>query len=226
MVNRKLVVGSGAVAVVAALVAVSVVLGLMAAGDSDPAPEVVSGTQAGSASDLGADSTGQAPDASRRPAARVMESIIDDGSGPVTTRIEVLPSPDLPDRESDASGVFVRRLDNSFFVGTGNAELSVWIEQAQDGSIQPSVSLSSDGPEVEVVITRDTVLYLDVTEIPGQGGVPGKPGDHTIIQKVELIDTLDDLKGNAELQVWGTRRADRVVADILVYSVVDPNIDF
>ena len=153
-----------------------------------------------------------------------METVIDDGNGPVASRIEILPSPNLPDAESETSGVFLRRVDNSVFVGTGSIELNVQIEQAADGSVVPSVSLSSDGPEVEVVITRDTVLYKDVTKIPGQGGVPRKAGDPTVIQQIELIDTLDELGGNAELQVWGTRRADRVVADIIVYGLVEPNL--
>ena len=169
---------------------------------------------------------GSATSGARRPAGRVMEAIIDDGNGPVASRIEILPSPDLPDTESEASGVFLRRVDNSVFVGTGSIELNVQIEQAADGSIVPSVSLSSDGPEVELVITRDTVLYKDVTKIPGQGGVPRKAGDTTVIQQIELVDTLDGLGGNAELQVWGTRRADRVVADIIVYGIVEPNLPF
>jgi hypothetical protein len=162
----------------------------------------------------------------RRPAGRVMQTVIDDGNGPVASRIEILPSPDLPDAESETSGVFLRRVDNSIFVGTGSIELNVQIEQAADGSIVPSVTLSSDGPEVEVVITRDTVLYKDVTKIPGQGGVPAKAGDTTVTQQIELIDTLDGLGGNSELQVWGTRRADRVVADIIIYGIVEPNLPF
>jgi hypothetical protein len=225
METRKLIIGVGAIMVVAALVAVSVTLGLLAAGGSDTGGEIVSASQANLANQADQQA---APDNSgaRRPAGRVMESVIDDGNGPVASRIEILPSPDLPDRESETSGVFLRRVDNSVFLGTGAIELNVQIEQAADGSVVPSVSLSSNGPEVEVVITRDTVLYQDVTKIPGQGGVPGKAGDTTVIQKVKLIDTLDDLKGNAELQVWGTRRADRVVADILVFGIVDPNLGF
>ncbi len=219
METRKLVIGMGAIMVVAALVAVSVTLGLLAAGGSDSDGEIVSAAPSNQASQ-------QADSGARRPAGRVMETVIDDGNGPVASRIEILPSPDLPVRESETSGIFLRQIDNSIFVGTGATELNVQIEQAADGSIVPSVSLSSNGPEVEVVITHDTVLYQDVTEIPGQGGVPGKAGDTTVTQKVELIDTLDDLKGNAELQVWGTRRADRVVADILVFGIVDPNLGF
>ena len=216
METRKLFIGVGAIMMVAALVAVSVTLGLLASGGSDSDGEIVSAAPSNQQADSGA----------RRPAGRVLQTVIDDGNGPVASTIEILPSPDLPGTESETSGVFLRRVDNSVFVGTGSIELNVQIEQAADGSIVPSVSLSSNGPEVEVVITRDTVLYQDVTEIPGQGGVPGKAGDTTVTQQVKLIDSLDDLNGNAELQVWGTRRADRVVADILVFGIVDPNLGF
>jgi hypothetical protein len=207
MGKRKLVIGAGAVALVIALVAIFVMPGLMAVDGSNSDGDI-----------------GSASSDVRRPAGRVMETVFDDGNGPVASRIEILPSPDLPERAPDTDGVFVKRVDNSVFVGTGNVNLDLHLEQAADGSIQPIVSLSSDGPEVEVVITRDTVLYLDVTEIPGEGGVPGKAGDVTVTQKVRVIDSLDDLKGNAELQVWGTRRGDRVVADTLIYRVVSPNL--
>jgi hypothetical protein len=219
METKKLIIGAGALVLVIALVAVSVTLGLMASGGSDTEAEIVSSGSSSQVADTAA--TG-----ARRPAARVMETVIDDGNGPVASRIEILPSPDLPNTESETSGVYLRTVDNSVFVGTGSIELNVQIEQAADGSVVPSVSLSSDGPEVEVVITRDTVLYKDVTKIPGQGGVPRKAGDTTVVQQIELIDTLDELGGNAELQVWGTRRADRVVADIIVYGLVEPNLPF
>ena len=216
MARRNLVIGASAGVAVTALVAVSVVLGLMAAGDSGSDGEIVSGSPTKQVADPGAG----------RPAARVMELVTDDGSGPVAARIEVLPSPDLPDRRSDASGILVRRQDNSIFIGTGSIEMNIEVRQAADGPIQPTVTLSSDGPEVEAVVTHDTVLYLDVTEVPGEGGVPVKPGDQSVTQVIKRVDSLDELKGNAEVSVWGTKRADRVVADILVFRLINPDIGF
>jgi hypothetical protein len=35
------------------------------------------------------------------------------------------------------------------------------------------------------------------------------------------VDSLDEVGPNSELQVWSKRRGDRVVAEVLVYRVVD-----
>jgi hypothetical protein len=161
-----------------------------------------------------------APDettASGGPSGRVMEIVSDDGSGPVSLRIIIEPAPELPDRPSEASGIFLRRQDDSIFVGTGSIELDMEIE---DGS-EPVISLSSDGPEIEVVVTRDTVIYSDETDISGDGSAPQESGEKTIQQVIKPIDSLDEVGPNTELQVWGERRGDRVVAAVLVYRVVD-----
>jgi hypothetical protein len=147
---------------------------------------------------------------------RVMEIVTDDGSGPVSLRIIIEPAPELPDRPSEASGIFLRRQDDSIFVGTGGIELDV---EVKDGS-EPVISLSSDGPEVEVIVTRDTAIYSDETDIHGDGLTSRESGEKTIQQVIKLADSLDEVGPNTELQVWGERRGDRVVAEVLVYKVV------
>lgn len=110
-------------------------------------------------------------------------------------RISIESAPELPDAPSEVSGVFLRREDNSVFVGTGAIELDLNVEIDETGAIVPSVSLTSNGPEVEVVVSHDTVLYEDVTDIPGFDGVAGKGGAHTIQQMVKRVDSLEELKG-------------------------------
>ena len=139
-------------------------------------------------------------------------------------RISIEPSPELPDTPSEVGGVFLRREDNSVFIGTGATELNVEIHQTEAGAIEPKVSLTSNGPEVEVVVSHETVLYEDVTDIPGFDGVAGKGGAHTIQQMVKRVDSLEEMKGNAELQVWGSKRGDRVVADVIVFRIVNPDL--
>ena len=163
-------------------------------------------------------------EAQPRAPVRVMELVNDDGSGPVSVRISIEPAPELPDTPSEVGGVFLRREDNSVFVGTGATELNVEIHQDETGAIEPSVSLTSNGPEVEVVVSHETVLYKDITDIPGFDGIAGKGGDLTIQQMLKRIDSLEELKGNAELQVWGRKRGDRVVADVMVYRIVNPDL--
>ena len=151
-----------------------------------------------------------------------MELFTDDGSGPVSARITVEPSPDLPDRSAEVGGVFVRREDNSVFVGTGSIELNVEVEVTQDGAVSPQVSLKHNGPVIEVVVTHETVIYREETELPGEGGRKLKGGDQVVQQTVRLVESLDELGKNTEVQVWGVRRGNRVVAEILVYRIVDP----
>ena len=148
-----------------------------------------------------------------------MEFVTDDGSGPVSLKIIVEPADGLPDRPAETGGVFLRRQDNSIFVGTGNIEVDVDIEVGQD----PVIKLTSDGPEVEVVVTRDTILYEDrTTDVYGGDSRPRESGEMRVQQVIEPIDSLDGLGPNCELQAWGDRRGDRVIAEVVVYKEEKP----
>jgi hypothetical protein len=149
---------------------------------------------------------------------RVMELVVDDGSGPVSLRIKVDPAPELPDRPSETGGVFVRRQDNSIFVGTGSIELDV---EVNGNTGERSVTLSHNGPEVEVVVTRDTIIYLDETDMSPGDPSSWKSGEKIIQQEIKPADSLEEIGENTELQVWGERRGDRVVAEVLVYRIVE-----
>ena len=151
------------------------------------------------------------------PGQRVMEMIADDGNGNATPlRIIVEPAPNLPDEETAANGVFLRRADGSIFVGTGNIMLDV----EMDGDTgESAVSLSSDGPEVEVVVTHETEIFEDTTDMdvdPSQA----ENGEVHLVQEIKAGGSLEDIDKNSEIQVWGEKRGERVVAKILVYRVV------
>ena len=145
-----------------------------------------------------------------------MEVIADDGRGPVSLRIKIDPAPELPDRPAEASGIFVRRQDNSVFVGTGAIELDVEI-QVKDGKEERTATAHHSGPEVEVVVTRNTVIYRDETDISVEPVGSRESGEKTIQQVVKPVDSLDEVGENTELQVWGERRGDRIVSEVLAY---------
>lgn len=153
------------------------------------------------------------PEPSAGMGVRVMELVTDDGSGPVSLRIIVEPASELPDRPAEAAGVFLRRQDNSIFVGTGNIELDVGIETGKD----PVIKLTSDGPEIEVVVTRDTIVYSDETDVHSVTSGVRESGEKIVQQVIKPADSLDELGPNFELQVWGERRGDRVIAEVVVY---------
>lgn len=123
---------------------------------------------------------------------------------------------ELPDRQSDASGLFARREDNSLFVGTGNIEVGVEVDGATG---ERTFSATSSGPEVEVLVTGDTVIYRDDTEISPGEPAERKNGERTIQQVLQPDGSLEEIGEKTELEVWGERRGDRVVAEVLVYRL-------
>ena len=143
--------------------------------------------------------------------AMVFEDVMDDGSGnPVTLKTVILPAPELPDRPSDASGVFKRLEDNSYFVGTGS--VSVDIETING---ETTTAVNHSGPEVEVVVGHDTQFYRDVTDVDFSAS---ESKEQTFTQNVVLVDQPQEIAEGAGIQAWGEKRGDRVVADVVVYS--------
>lgn len=139
------------------------------------------------------------------------------GGSPVQIGLKFERAPELPDTPPEAAGLFVRREDNSIFVGTGDIEVSV----DADETGQENVSTDFSGPVLEVVVTRDTTLYRDETDMPNPSGA--QSGEVTVQQVVQPVDSLDEIGENnphTELQVWGTRSGDRIVAQVLVYRLL------
>jgi hypothetical protein len=69
---------------------------------------------------------------------------------------------------------------------------------------------------LEVVLTRDTLLYRDVTDIAAQ--MPEESGEVTINQEVRAVADPGEIEAQMEVQVWGERRGERVVAEVLVFG--------
>lgn len=146
---------------------------------------------------------------------RVMVIARDTGSGPVQFRISTAPAAELPDRPAESGGIFLRRQDDAIVLGTGNVSVDMEVEEGQE----PVLTVRSDGPEVEVLITRDTQVYEDVTDL--DEALAGASGGEVTVQQVVLaVDSADALGANMEVEVWGTRRGDRIVAETLVYRKV------
>jgi hypothetical protein len=149
---------------------------------------------------------------------RVIQSVdVQDGGVPVSVQTTILPAPELPDEPTAASGIFVRREDNTIVIGTGNIDVEVDVEvNPETGQETTTLIPSSDGPEIEVVITHDTMVYLDVTDFSIDG--PIESGEREIVQAVRPVATAGEIGENTELQVWGERSGDRVIATIVVYG--------
>ena len=131
--------------------------------------------------------------------------------GSVTTGgggISMTPAPELPTLQPDISGVFVKRTDSSFFIGTGSTSIAV-MGSSSGQSLDPQVSY--DGPSYEIVITKNTLIYKDTTPMnPGASAGP--------IQQTVTPGSLNDLNTMSMVSVWGKKTGDRYVADVILYS--------
>ncbi len=126
-------------------------------------------------------------------------------------------APGLPEVEPAVQGLFVRREDNSVFVGTGNVKLKVVVDTDVNGG-KSSVKAEFDGPVKEILIGRDTVFYKDITP----ANVEAMKKGEEIQQQVEPVASLDalltDVSTNDTLTVWGEQRGERLVAKTVVYA--------
>ena len=144
---------------------------------------------------------------------RTLELAYDMGAGVERYKVHIDPNPALPRRPMDVNGLFLRREDNTIIVGAGEIEVRM---MADDVTGEVETALNHSGPEVEVVLTHETILYREDTEIPGPGSGKGNK-EITIVQEITPIDSLEDISTTCEVQVWGRQQGDRVVAEVLVY---------
>jgi hypothetical protein len=122
-------------------------------------------------------------------------------------RSMIVPAPELPTTLPEVTGPFVGRQDNTIFVE---------IKSMDTGGIvaaSPADTKSQSGPQVEVVITGETLIYRETT----QPSEPLSAENQTILQTVERA-TLDDLDSQAMIMVWGRKSGDRMIGEVLMYS--------
>jgi len=135
------------------------------------------------------------------------------GNGRQEVRInadDIQPAKELPQTLADVRGLFKRRDNNSFFVGTGR--VTMMVQKDSSGNVETSSNAS--GPTVEVVVTNDTIVYHDTT----LEQFNGQPPAGQKIQQVVEPGSLDDIGQDSTLTVWGKKTGDRVIAEILVYT--------
>jgi hypothetical protein len=120
-------------------------------------------------------------------------------------QIELTPAPELPTTPPKTTGVFVSRQDNSISIGTGKV-----VTNASPGS---SLRTAFDGPIVEVVMTHDTLIYKDTTDMPE----PREGSAAQVVAQVVEPGSLDDLGANTMVTVWGEKQGDRIIAGVIVY---------
>ncbi len=129
------------------------------------------------------------------------------GGAAQTFALDIKPAEELPVTQPNEMGMFVERKDNSIFIGTG--EVNVMVE-AQPGE-EPQVDSNFSGPKVEVVISGETVVYKDTTQLD-----PENPG--TQVQQTVELSSIDEITEQSSITVWGRKAGDRIIADTIVFS--------
>jgi hypothetical protein len=120
---------------------------------------------------------------------------------------DVTPAPELPGTKPDITGIFLERKDNTVVVQAVSFGPGV-------GGVSGEAPMDENsGIRVEIVVTSQTKIYKDVTQIPA----PVNGEIHNMQQAAEE-GTLGDLNPQSFLSIWGRRSGDRIVADTLFYS--------
>lgn len=125
------------------------------------------------------------------------------------TSIRALPAKELPPRDPEAQGVTLRRADNSVIIGTNFTKYQR-NKNDDTGEVWHEIAFDGKPLEKEVVVTRDTIIYGDATDRNAEA-VNGK------IQQVVRPSTLDDIRKDAFLRIWGEGKGDRIIAKVILY---------
>ncbi len=141
-----------------------------------------------------------------------------DGGGAMTTMaLKMEPAPELPQTEATIFGQLKRIENNSLFISDSQGMIQV--QSVGSGSVAYSASSSTapqpegSGKETEIVVTEETEIYKDITEMQFNSG-DGEVQE--VQQKVSSI-TLDDFGKNGMVMVWGEHRGDRIIATTILY---------
>lgn len=125
--------------------------------------------------------------------------------------LNVKPAKEIPERKPEVMGIIAEIKDNALMIGTNPKVMAV----AKDGE-DPKVSWTSDDPLSEVVITNQTLVYVDTTFDERKPEDP-VPDDGTEYQQTVEEIAFSDLEKENFVRVWGYRRGDRVIAEVLLY---------
>jgi len=143
------------------------------------------------------------------------------GPDKMAIRIDLERAPELPEQQADFSGQVTDMRDNSIFVAPMDKS-GVFISRGGQGAGQSlSAMPTPSGPSTEVVITKETRIYRDISfeNIPKPSANSGAQ-EVKVQQKVEPA-ALADVSTDSSVQIWGQKRGERLVADfILIFGPV------
>jgi len=140
--------------------------------------------------------------------------------GTVSISVEVTPAPELPTTQPEVIGSFVERKDKTIVIqsvplNAGKGGMVLQTSGGGEGEAMAGSPMENGGPEVEVVINNDTMIYLETTQPPS---APLTSGENLVMQQTVAEGSLDDLTDQSFVTVWGRKSGDRIIAEVLFIS--------
>jgi hypothetical protein len=135
-------------------------------------------------------------------------------------RIVFTDPPELPDRAVDAAGLFLSRDANTITLGTGAIEVDVSVEVINDQEPTTVVNASHSGDEIQLTVDENTVYYRDATERPE---ITKKLVESGYLQLTRVLEpgSLVEIGNNMEVRAWGRIKDGRLVADLIVFDLIE-----
>ena len=129
--------------------------------------------------------------------------------------LNVIPAEELPKTPPEVIGLFVERQDNTIVISSIplKAGGAVAVSSGGGEAVAGTRIDENSGPKVEIVVTNETVVYRETTNI----GKP-QPGENQTVQQTVEESTLDELNTQSMVTVWGRKSGDRIIAEVLFYS--------
>jgi hypothetical protein len=138
------------------------------------------------------------------------------GGGPgavqVASKINMQPAAEIPQRAPEMNGAVTEVKDNSLMLANVKGAMAT-----MDESGEAKMEFEYDGPAVEVVVTRETQIYLDTT-FAGLDMKEKLPDEDQIIKQTLEPSNISEIGSNSMVTVWGYKRGDRLMAEVILLN--------
>ena len=145
-----------------------------------------------------------------------LQNLVKGGAYSKSNQIDLIPAKEIPQEKLTTKGLFLGREDQRIFLGTGQVQLMAKDPSGSSGS-SSDVAGGYYGPVVEVVITHETKIYLDITEMDPPEKASSGTGGIVTVQQVVKPGSLDDLGKYSTVYIWGDKQGDRYIAKVITF---------
>ncbi|HEU0297035.1 MAG TPA: hypothetical protein VFR47_30125 [Anaerolineales bacterium] len=141
------------------------------------------------------------------------------GGDMMSIAVQITPAPELPTTQPELIGSFVERKDKTIVIQSvsmeaGKGGMVLQSSGGGEGEVVSGSPPENSGPKVEVVISAETTIYIETTDMGG----PPTSGETQVLQQTVEEGSLDDLTSQSFVTVWGRKSGDRIIAEVVFIS--------